>query len=425
MALDADQKRAYTEVLKERQSILLTSEAGCGKSYTINAIVRAAREANLQVGVTAMTGSAAQLINGRTLHSFLGIGLASKDATDLAQNTKMKLKKVYKVLRQLDIIIVDEVSMLDASLCDKISAYLQLIRQDSQPFGGLQIVFCGDLLQLRPVRGEYCFKSAEWSRLNPKVITLKCQYRQSGDSAFQLLLSRVRWGQCSTQDLETLSLCKNRTFPADIEPTKVYSLNVDVDTINSFRFEEVCKTCAPDQIIKYPTAGCVPKNSYIPESVTLCPGLQIVVTWNIPGSLSIVNGTRGRVLETRDNNVLIQLVNGMEHVIEYIEYCPDDSMPSTSEKNVVRFMPLKLAYAVSVHKTQGMTLDCMEVDLGKSIFEYGQAYTALSRAKSLDSVRIVKVCAKSFKAHPEVVLFYTESDFKDIPASVRARVQRV
>ena len=406
--MDSKQQYAYNQVLKNK-SVFITSAAGCGKSFTLGKIVRSAKERDVEVGVTAMTASAALLIHGRTLHSYLGIGLGTKDASTLAFLTKTKNKKLYNRLRRLNILIIDEVSMLDAALCDKISAYLQLVRQDSRPFGGVVMVFCGDLFQLRPVKGDYCFKAAAWEALNPTVVLLETQYRQDNDTIFANMLTRLRWGRCSKEDLLKLKACKDTSFPPGIEPTKVYSLNVDVDTINFMRFEKVCETSPPEKIIKYPTVGMVPKGTNIQESVTLCPGLQVVVTWNIAGT-NIVNGTRGIIVDTRDTSVVIKTMHGYEVVIEYLEYTPENA----GEDERVRFMPLKLAYAVSVHKTQGMTLDCMQIDLGNTIFEYGQAYTALSRARSLASVKIVDVADTSFKAHPDVVNFYTQANFESL-----------
>lgn len=402
MALDATQLRAYIYVLNKRKSILLTSEAGCGKSFTISKIVHDGKYSGIQIGVTAMTGSAAVIIGGKTLHSFLGIGLGTKEVPELVAYTKYKLKKVYNLIRKVDILVLDEVSMLDDVLCDKISYYLQAIRGNTEPFGGLQMLFCGDLAQLKPVKGDYCFKSQEWQRLNPKIFTLTTQHRQAGDTIFQQMLSRLRVGQVTDADYELLRRCLKTKFPEGIEPTHVYPLNVNVDAINKTRFDEVCLSATPERIKKYVTTYSNPqmkKVTGIHDEVTLCPGLQVMITFNIPNT-NLVNGTRGRVVATYDTTVNIRLVTGQEVPITYYELNPEDS------KDFIRFMPLKLAYAVSCHKTQGMTLDCMQVDLGKSIFEYGQAYTALSRAKSLDSVKITKLCRSSFKTHPDVLEFY-------------------
>jgi ATP-dependent DNA helicase PIF1 len=320
------------------------------------------------------------------------------------------MKKVYNYLRKLDILVIDEVSMLEDALCDKISHYLQVIRECPKPFGGMQMVFCGDFAQLKPVKGNYCFKSQEWQRLDPRVVMLRTQHRQEGDMVFQELLSHLRLGQVSDMDYALLKSCMKTKFPEWIEPTKVYSLNVDVDAINGARFDTVCASADPDTVRTYATVYTNPKMKNlhtIPDAVTLCPGLQVMLTWNIPLT-TLVNGTRGRIVSTHDSHVILALVNGDEVSITMHEITPEEHTLDKRDaaKDVVRFMPLRLAYAITCHKTQGMTLDCMEVDLGKSIFEYGQAYTALSRARSLKSVKITKLCRSSFKTHPDVLEFY-------------------
>jgi len=394
--MDPQQQRAFNAVVFEGKSILLTAPAGCGKSYTLRKIIDATPDLN--IGVTAMTGVSAILINGRTLHSFLGIGNGSKEVSELVKFNKRKL-----ILRKLDILIIDEISMLDDSLCTKISDFLKLIRKCDLAFGGLQIVFCGDLCQLKPVRGDYCFKSSAWKQLNPEIITLSTQHRQEHDVTFQKLLNNLRFGKCSKEDLQLLEQCKNNTFDSDIQPTKVYSLNQHVDIINSTNFEKIKQNVPSESIIEYPTSGEIPKGTNIQSSVTLCPGLQVMVTWNL--KCGVVNGSRGVIVDCNKTSVQVKLTNDNTYDISYVTIETDfKSLGCT-------FMPLKLAYAISIHKTQGMTIDCMEIDLGGSIFEYGQAYTGLSRARSLKNVKIVNVYPDSFMTHPDVLKFYNPDLF--------------
>jgi ATP-dependent exoDNAse (exonuclease V) alpha subunit len=189
-------------------------------------------------------------------------------------------------------------------------------------------------------------------------------------------------------------------------PTKLYSVNVDVDKINKKEFDELVEKGAMVKNYKtkyssHPSAESWAQSLKIPDQVDLCIGAQVLVTWNLQNESSIVNGTRGIITDFCLEGPKIKLVDGKEIIIEYMKLSCEDN-----EKITVTFIPLKLAYAISIHKSQGMTLDAMEIDLGTSIFEYGQAYTALSRAKSLDNIKIISVKSKSFMTHSKVKDFY-------------------
>ena len=202
--------------------------------------------------------------------------------------------------------------------------------------------------------------------------------------------------------------CRNREFPGEIVPTILYSKNIDVEHINASALSKLKSTLSKDQCAVFATKYASHPNTKtwatslrIPESFECCTGAQVMVTSNSLTDAQIVNGTRGVVVEVSCKSVRIRLVNHQEVDIEYVRLVNEDD-----DRMSVTFMPLRLAYAITIHKSQGMTLDAVEMDLGSSIFEYGQAYTALSRARSLDSIRIVDVKAKSFKTHPRVCEFY-------------------
>jgi ATP-dependent DNA helicase PIF1 len=266
----------------------------------------------------------------------------------------------------------------------------------------------GDFAQLKSVKGGYAFSSKEWDRCNFKVVMLTTIFRQHGDTAFAEMLQRLRNGNCSGEDFATLRSRVGATLSKHVEPTRLYSLNADVTRINNAAFEKLLKT---ERAITFATQYKENKeeskrwavSSSIPDSITLCKNAQVVVTCNVNPDEGVINGSRGRVLELDATRVVLQLVDGKCVTIGYHEL----SQKLDSKKTVsARFMPLKLAYALSIHKSQGMTLDCVEIDLGESIFEYGQAYVALSRARTLDSVRIVRLSKRAFRTHPMVLDFY-------------------
>jgi len=399
--MNTKQQEALDSVISGR-NVLLTGPAGTGKSYSLAHIVSWAHSHGKNIGVTASTGLAAFLIGGRTIHSFLGIGLAKVPAEIIAQKIQFKNKMIYNKLRLLDILVVDEVSMLDADLLDYISKYLSLVKKNPAPFGGIQVVLCGDFCQLPPVAGEFCFVSAIWDASSFVKVILEDLVRQDGDLELQAILSELRWGNCSTATLARLKELKHTVFPSGVVPTKLFPTNKFVDVTNSAEYAKLKATGAKVGIFKttFGGAGSTVWGKHVPEFIELCVGAQVLVTMNLQGT-DIVNGTRGVIVDISSSAVIIQLVNGTEAEIPYVGLIGEDS-----KKDTVNYMPLKLAYAISIHKSQGMTLDAVEIDIGSSVFECGQAYVAISRARSIASIRVVNVKASSFKVHPLVKDFY-------------------
>lgn len=392
--------------VKIGKNIFITGSGGSGKSTCLKSIINRAQENDINLGVTASTGAAAFLINGRTIHSFLGIGLGNDTALKLASKTLATNELVYTRISTLKILIIDEISMISAELFKKISEYLCIIKKNNKPFGGIQIVLSGDFCQLPPINGDYCFTSDVWKLANIEMIILEELMRQQNDIEFQNILQELRWGNCSESTLEILKSLKDTTFSDDIVPTKLYSTNINVDKINNIEFEKLLKSGAKKNIYKnkYSKHNDTKKWSESikqPKYVELCIGAQVLVTYNI--DQDIINGTRGCITSMNTNTINIKLVNNDIVTIPYVKM-----ISAENDKIYVQFMPLKLAYALSIHRCQGSTLDAIEIDIGKSIFEYGQAYVSLSRAKSLKSIKILDVNIKSFKTHPLVKEFYNQ-----------------
>jgi ATP-dependent DNA helicase PIF1 len=408
-----EQQQAIS-VFHDGGNMFITGPAGTGKSFVLHHLIRIARAKYSDVGVTASTGLAAFHLKGRTIHSFLGLGLGKKSPEVIVAQMR-KNKPLLNRLKRLQVLFIDEISMIDAELLDKISSVLCMVRERSTnvPFGGVQMVFCGDFCQLPPVQGEYCFLADTWKAARIHICMLNTLVRQDGDCEFQRILGELRWGVCSKDTLEVL---RGRIVPADdsshVRPTLLYSKNIDVDEINTQVFTSLVEKGAThiNYTTKYTSHPFIKQwatSLRIPESVDICINAQVLITHNSTTDSSIVNGTRGVVSNINKDSVEVELVNGERASIGYVTIEHDDV-----ENAKVTFMPLRLAYAITIHKSQGMTLDAVEMDLGKSIFEYGQAYTALSRAKSLDSVRILSVTARSFKTDPRVVEFYKNIEIK-------------
>jgi len=401
--MNAEQKSAFDKV-RAGGNVFITGPGGCGKSYTLDHIVQWARGEGYDIAVTASTGCAAYLICGRTLHSYLGIGLATKSPLELANYIIRKRPQIAQKLRRLHILVIDEISMISDALFDKISEFLSIIRRSSVPFGGLQLVLCGDFAQLPNIEGGYCFKSAEWKRSNIHIATLCQMMRQNGDEKFQSILSELRWGKCSSETYQTLKALKNTEFKYGIVPTILFSMNVDVDTINIRKFKELVDKGAESR--RFSTSASASAKAWassikIVESVELCVDAQVVLTWNLSQDEGLINGSRGVVTRFTKQGPVVKFLDGIERVIELTAVHQEDD-----ESCWVAFMPLRLAFAITIHKSQGMTLDAVVLDLGDSIFENGQAYVAISRARSLASIRIVSVKKSSFKTHKDVLSFY-------------------
>lgn len=415
IVLNDEQRGIVHDFVHQGRNVFMTGVAGTGKTTTITEVVHEAARAKLTCGITAMTGSAAILIGGQTLHSYLGIGLAKGTACELARNVR-KVPSCYKLLRRLDALIIDEVSMMDAELLEKVSEYLGILRdREETPFGGVRVLLSGDMCQLPPVKGTYCFKTPLWETAGLVMHVLRHVYRQDGDARFLELLENARWGRLNDEDIELLEAAKHTVFPvdSDIVPTRLYSLLRDVNRENDTHFKDLVEKTNPE-LVTYTAVfggrGASPatvkgarvwfEKSKHETEIVLCAGAQVMCTWNLKQD-GLMNGTRGIVVRCRSRSVEMRLLSGAVVEIGYQTISPMDAPELEA-----RFMPLRLAWAVSIHKSQGMTIDCMEADLGKSVFEYGQAYTALSRARNLAGVRLIGFNPRSFKTHPDVLAFY-------------------
>jgi ATP-dependent exoDNAse (exonuclease V) alpha subunit len=398
-------------LVKSGANIFITGAAGCGKSFTLEKIINWAKnDKKYQIAVTASTGCASYLIRGRTIHSYLGIGIGKKTAKELAVFVKAKKPYIVSKLKNLDILIIDEISMINSELLDKISDFLCIINRSDKPFGGIQIILSGDYCQLPPVDGKYSFHAEIWKKANIKISTLTQQIRQNKDEEFQKMLEELRWGGCKNEIYNRLKKLRKTSFAHDITPTILYSMNIDVDKINNKKYKTLVDEGAETCVYKKKNPSTINTKAWIdsykiPEIIELCVGAQVVLTWNISQDNGLINGSRGIVIELTSLGPKVRFLSGFEMVIDLLtiksEECDDIW---------VSFIPLKLAWASTIHKCQGMTLDAVVIDLGDSIFEYGQAYTALSRARSLDSVMILDISKNSFKTHKDVLDFYRKKN---------------
>ena len=406
--------------IREGKSVFLTGSPGTGKSFTLKEILKYLKEKNFKYVVTSSTGCSAVLINGQTVHSYFSLGINPTNIENILKKIQMYKIKL-KEIQELKCIIIDEISMIDTTVFESISTILKKIKGNTLPFGGIQMVFVGDFCQLSPVEGDYCFNSEEWQKCNLTTIVLNEFMRQKDDIELQNILSETRFGKCSTKAFNVLKKLKNTKFQ-NIIPTKLFSLTSQVNCVNEFNFKTIVPEntkimqCYPpsleqdfDQLNISFTNDCIMRYNSLSNdkrvklddyNIDLYKGLQVMVTRNISIDNGLINGKMGIISELTPTYVQIIDKDKKTFTIYYHK----DTNENT--KTYVKFMPIKLAYAISIHKSQGATLDAIEVDGGSCIFAPGQLYTALSRAKNLQSIKILDIDKQSFICHKNVKQFY-------------------
>jgi len=382
-------------LVKENKNVFITGSAGTGKSFTLKFITNYLSSQSKKYAITALTGCAAVLINAQTIHSYLCLGINYSNISAIYLKYKTQLNKILN----LNTLIIDEISMMNNELLEKINELLCLIKKNELPFGGIQIIFVGDFCQLPPINGMYCFQSDLWEKLNLNIIILDELMRQKEDNQLQLILEEIRKGICSDDTYKILKELKNTKFENNIKPTKLYPININVNLINDNAYNKLLKINNNNFITYKSTAS----HKYINTSeydVSLTLHAQIIITRNIAIMDGLINGTRGIITNLNTDSVTIKDINNNTHIINYYKDI------NTNTKTRISFLPIKLAYALSIHKSQGSTIDALELDLGRDIFVSGQLYTALSRAKTLNSIRIINISRESFMINQEVKKFY-------------------
>ena len=419
--LTNEQKDVLTTLTKGH-NVFMTGCGGTGKSYLIRIIQEALSK---RIGVTALTGCAALLLEGRnkakTLHSWSGIGLGKESVGDLITRVRRN-GRAKKNWTSTDLLIVDEVSMLTADLLEKLDLIGQNLRRDTRPFGGLQLLLVGDFYQLPPVvKGSpavYAFESERWPLLVPKTIVLRTIHRQK-DPAFQTLLTEARTGSLSEASCAILTSRMGRDWTSlKIRPTLLFPRKAEVDAINDANLKALTGVShtfkaslagATEREKKDPgfqrTIEYMDRDAQYKEEIDLAVGAQVMLLFNMNPDAGLVNGSRGVVtgFKTVGDTVqpIVQFMNDMKIPIEPHEWEVD------GYKGIMRKqLPLLLAWACTIHKAQGSTLDSALIDIGTNTFECGQAYVALSRVKSLEALYVHDFAPAAFKTNPKVDAFY-------------------
>jgi ATP-dependent DNA helicase PIF1 len=395
------------QIMMSGQSVFLTGAPGAGKTYVLNEFIRQAAWAGKNVAVTASTGIAATHIGGTTIHSWSGLGI--KDAlSDWDKERLSSTDRLIKRYNAADVLVIDEVSMLHGSRLDMVNEVCKMLRKNTAPFGGLQVVLVGDLFQLPPIsRGgqmvDFAHLSLSWAELNPKICYLTEQHRQGSNDGLLDLLQAMRRGDVN--ELHEASLQERlQKKPVDGEVvTRLYSHNVDVDSIN----QRHLKALVPDsKVYEMQTNGQTAKVEQLiksvlaPQELELKIGAEVMfVSNNFPAGY--VNGSRGKVIDFVDSLPIVELTNGREVKVERTSWKLEEDGKTRAE---VSQLPLRLAWAITIHKSQGMSLDAAEIDLSRS-FTPGMGYVALSRVRSLEGVYLVGINQMAMTLHPLIFTF--------------------
>lgn len=446
------------DILKLGHNVYLTGAAGSGKTYVLNQYIKYLRDNDVEVGVTASTGIAATHMGGVTIHSWTGLGIRDRmHAQDIS--SLLEKQYLYKRLEKAKVLIIDEVSMLHHYRLDLVDQVLKAFKHNDLPFGGIQVILCGDFFQLPPIsrKGEqpakFIYHSKVWREAKFKICYLEEQHRQTDDISLRILndirnnevsedtmehlKARFKKGVSMTAsfegrgesfgsndqefaeyetsiDLEEVAVVeeeeketeKDTPALATSEPTRLFTHNINVDSLNDEaldriegeEFEYYMESHGSENLVEILKKSCL-----APEMLRLKIGAKVMFVKN-NFEAGYVNGTLGVVVECDKNNSYtgptIKISSGELIQVEPATWSIEEDGKVKAE--IIQY-PLRLAWAITIHKSQGMSLDAVEVDLSKS-FERGMGYVALSRVRSIEGLTILGLNDTALRVHDEVLM---------------------
>jgi ATP-dependent DNA helicase PIF1 len=408
--------------MKKGQNVFLTGPGGSGKSFLLKYFIDWYNfpDEDSKIFVTSTTGLSSLLINGMTINRYSGIGIGDKDVETYYKKI-IKMKNLKSRWLSTKILVIDEISMMDPDIFDKLEILARKIRKNDLPFGGIQLILSGDFLQLPPVKSKsFCFESFSWDIVINKTFYFDKIVRQN-DTKLQSILNTVRLGIVNKDVEELLNSRLNiqLDIPNGIEPTLLFSRKNMVDKHNITELQKLINN--GNENYEYSSYYEFSKNiseeskefytelinsQYnVENNLLFTLGTQVMLTVNMPES-GLANGSRGIIIDFTKNDLvpypIVLFLNGKTFIIKPYEFIIDENDHIIKKIQI----PLIHSWAITIHKAQGMSLDYVKTDIGESIFEYGQAYVVLSRITSIEGLSLINIDYSKIKAHPKIIKFY-------------------
>jgi ATP-dependent DNA helicase PIF1 len=445
MSLSKEQEYALTK-FRAGENLFITGAGGTGKTKLIKHLIMEAKDRKKKVQVCALTGCASVLLNcnARTIHAWSGIRLAKGNPEQIIESV-VKNKMAQKSWKKIHVLIIDEISMMSKKIFEILDTIGKIIRTNNTPFGGIQVIFTGDFCQLPPVGtyGEpdtaaFCFESPLWYRtfIPTNHIELVMIFRQN-DPAYIDILIQIRKGEIDEKSIEILKKYVKREYKEGVQqPTKLFPIRAKAEFVNSTMFDKLDEdeyqyesTVKTDCLIYQDTGKAIPVDiikkcgnmtqkereyeiEYLQNNIPcervikLKKGSSVLCIANLDLDNGICNGSQGVVIEIIEKAVepdiiVVRFENGIvKQMLPHYWQSEEYSMIA------VKQYPLILSWAMTIHKIQGATLSMAEMDIGESVFEYGQTYVALSRIKSLEGLYLSAFNPAKIRANPKVITFY-------------------
>jgi hypothetical protein len=394
-------------LLKLGENVFLTGAAGAGKTWLLNRYIGYLRAHGVGVAVTASTGIAATHLDGRTLHSWSGIGVRD-ELSDAELAKLLRNKRLRRNYLDAKVLVIDEISMLHPHQLDMVDRIARGMLESDEPFGGLQVVACGDFFQLPPISprgapaaGGFAFHARAWHAGRFRIAYLHEQHRQ-GDDPLLPVLTDIRGGNTGEHTRVPLRTRYKREPEGDVRPTRLYARNINVDAIND---RELARIGGEEKVFTMETRGPAAlvdglvKSCLAPPALRLKTGAQVMFVKNATDG-AYVNGTRGVVegFEKETGWPVVKTFDGATIIAAPADWKLEEN--GRVRATVIQ-VPLRLAWALTIHKSQGMTLDAAEIDLSDA-FEPGMGYVALSRVRRLDGLKLMGLNAVALQVNAEV-----------------------
>ncbi|MEA2050159.1 MAG: AAA family ATPase [Campylobacterota bacterium] len=395
------------DILKTGQNLFLTGSAGTGKTYILHQYILYLKKRKIIPTIVAPTGIAASHLHGQTIHSFFALGIRS-DVDAMFVQSLVEKKYLQPRFKKLKVLIIDEISMVSPEVFDSIDKILQAFKQSRKPFGGIQVILSGDFFQLPPISKlqtdkRFAWQSPSWRDLELQTCYLEKKFRQD-DNQLIYVLDEIRAGKVSDKSYEILNSRFNKELSIDHKPTNLYTHNIDVDRINNDELNML-----PSEAIKFLYSGDgtskniekIFKSGLLSQELSLKKDAVVMFIKN-NNEKGYTNGTTGVVIgfDKYTKNPIVKISNSHIVKVEHEDWTIENESGKVLAK--VSQIPLKLAWAITIHKSQGMTLDSAQIDLSKT-FEVGQGYVALSRIKNIEGLKLIGLNDTALSVDPLIL----------------------